>query len=106
MKIGTAMLTIIVRKLRTSTVRSARKSDPNMRPSGGRVVESVVLVTDVAPRQSDEYVLEGHLAARYRNDAWILLVLLDEIVRGVDSLQHAMVDDGDPVAHGLRFFHR
>src|SRR6185437_4849455 len=61
MRIGTAMFRIRVRPLRSNTVKSARKSERKMSPVCGRAAE-IVSVTDLTPRQTDEDVLQGHLA--------------------------------------------
>src|ERR1700761_6331213 len=103
---GTARLRISERGVLNHTVKSARNSDPKIRPRGGRVAASVVSVTDFTSRQSDEDVFEGYGTTGDRFHARVVLVGLDEVFWRVGREDRAMVDDRDAVTHRLRLFHR
>ena len=71
-----------------STTRSARSRAAQHGPEARGLRRSsgaVVLVTDLAPGQSDEHVFQGHLAAGRGPDEGIVPVLVDEVVRGCRS---------------------
>src|ERR1700760_2481798 len=111
-KTGSSMLMMSARRCLRKTRKSARSRELNTRRSGGPVtvpsgVGAVVeLVTDLAPGQTDEDILERDPAAGDRPHARIVLVLLDQIVRGLDREKRAVVDDRDAVAHRLGLLHR
>src|ERR1700733_10754978 len=73
-------------------------------PCGGTAL--VALVKDLAPGESDEDILERHIAVGDRPDAGVVLMLLDQFLRGLDCQQLAVVDDRDAVADRLSLLHR
>src|SRR5690242_7533496 len=105
------MLVISARRCLRNTRKSARRSEANTSRRGGPVtapggVASVLeLVTNLAPGESDEHILERHLAMGDLADAGIVPVLLDQVVRGLERQQRAVVDDRDPIAHRLGLLH-
>src|ERR1700744_2530924 len=106
------MLMMSARRCLRNTRKSARSKELNTRRSGGPAavpwgVGTVLeLVTDLAPGESDEDILERHLAARDGPDAGVVLMLLDQFVRGLDRQQPAVVDDRDAVADRLGLLQR
>src|ERR1700720_1203459 len=62
-------------------------------------------IAKVTSGQSDEDIFERDLAMGHLAHPGIIFVLLDEASRRINRDQLAIVDDGHPVTHRLRFFH-
>src|SRR5579859_6795298 len=103
-KTGSTMLMISARRCLRNTTKSARSRAPNTRRSCGAAV-LVELVTDLAPGESDEHILERHLAVGYLADPGVILVLLDQVVRRLGGQERAVVDDRDAIADRLGLLH-
>src|ERR1700678_4083906 len=76
---GSTMLRISARRFFRKTVKSALKSDVRTRRVLGPEVMVCVLVTDLAPGQSDKYVFERHCATSGLPHPGIVLVLLNQL---------------------------
>src|ERR1700689_4269984 len=101
------------RRCLRKTWKSARNSEAKMSRSDGAAglssdgaIGLSRLVTDLAPGQADEDILEGHGPVGDLAHARIVLVLLDQVVRGLGGQQLAVVDDRDAIAHRLGLLHR
>src|SRR6202020_2442996 len=104
-KIGSSRLTTSARRCLRNTRKSARnKEEKTIRSDGAAGVSR--LVTDFASRQSDEHILEGHIPVGDLTDPWIVLVLLDQVMRRLRGQQLAVVDHGNPIAPRLGLLHR
>src|ERR1700728_80054 len=82
---GSRMLRSSARRLFNKTVKSARRSDERIRRVLGPDVMVCVLVTDLAPGQSDKDILERHWATGGLLYPGIVLVLRDQLVRRVSG---------------------
>src|ERR1700685_3145596 len=102
---GSRRLMTSARRCLRNTEKSARNSEANTTRREGPAGRSR-LVTDLAPGEPDEDVLEGHVPVSDLAHPRIILVLLDQVVRRLRGEQLAVVDDRDPVAHGLGLLHR
>src|ERR1700735_3060533 len=94
------------RRCLRKTWKSARNSEAKMSRSDGAAGLSSDgatglsrLLADLAPGQPDEDVLEGHGPVGDLTHAWIVLVLLDQVVGRLGGQQLAVVDDRDSIAH-------
>ena len=99
------MLISSARRLFRSTAKSARSSELITSWSGGPEAGRE-LVTDLAPGEPDEHVLEGHLAVGDLANLGVVLVLGDQVLRCLTRQQRAVVDDRDAIADGLGLLHR
>src|ERR1700683_3562122 len=104
-KNGSSRLMTSARRCLRNTRKSARNSDAKTTRSDGPAGRSR-LVTDLAPGQADEDVLQGDVSVGDLAHSWIVLVLLDQVVWGLRREQLAVVDDRDSIAHRLGLLHR
>src|ERR1700733_8847882 len=102
---GSSRLTTSARRCLRNTKKSARNNEAKMIRSDGPADVSR-LVTDLASGQSDEHILQRDLPVGDLAHPRIVLVLLDQVARGLRGQQLAMVDDGNPIAHRLGLLHR
>src|ERR1700722_7890402 len=105
MKSGRMMLSSSPRRFLRNTVKSARRSEVRTSWSGGPGVGRGLL-TDRAPGEPDEDVLERHFAVRDLANVGVVLVLLDQVLWCFGRQQRAVIDDRDSVAHGFGLLHR
>src|ERR1700733_3042786 len=104
-KIGSSRLTTSARRCLRNTRKSARnKEEKTIRSDGAAGVSRVI--AGFASRQSNEHILQGHISVGDLTDAWIVLVLLDQVMRCLRGQKLAVVDDGNPIAHRLGLLHR
>src|ERR1700733_10692309 len=104
-KIGRAALMISARRCFKKTTKSARSSDLRTSPSGGAAV-GWELVTDLAPGETDEHVLQGDLTVGDVPNPRIVAVLGDQIPWRLGGEQGAVVDERDSIADRLGLIHR
>src|SRR5437763_15672944 len=96
-KTGSSMLTISARRCLRNTWKSARNNEVKTICSGGPALGSEpaatlapsVLATDLTPGQPDEHVFERHVTMGDLAHARIVLVLFDQVVRGLGRKQRA-----------------
>lgn len=72
---------------------------------GGALGWLLISIAKVTSGQSDEDIFERDLAMGHLAHPGIIFVLFDEASRRINRDQLAIVDDGHPVTHRLRFFH-
>src|ERR1017187_6686039 len=104
-KTGNSVLTNSTRRFFKNTTKSARSNEVRMSGIGGPVAGRE-LVTDLAPRQADEDVLQGDFAVGDLANPRILLVLFDQVVRRFGRQQRAVVDYRDSITDRLGLLHR
>jgi hypothetical protein len=105
MRYGSKMLKTSDRRFFRKTMKSARMSDLRIRRVLGAAVFDCSLVTNFAPGQANKDVFESHRPTRGPAHEGIVFMLLDQLVWRIGRKHVAMVDDCDPVAHGLGFLH-
>ena len=78
-RIGNAMLITNERRFFTRTTKSARSKEVSTSCRGGLALRAGVLVTDFAPGQADEDVLERDLSVGHRPHPRVVLVFFDQV---------------------------
>src|ERR1700742_1013268 len=104
-KTGSSRLMISARRCLRNTRKSARSREVNTSRSDGAGF-ALELVTNLAPGESDEHVLQRHLTASDLLDPRIVPVLLDQVMRRLGRQERAVIDNRDPIADRLRLLHR
>src|SRR4029077_1465410 len=107
---GRTRLTPSARTFLNCTLKSAPSSEVSIKPIPGAVVVRCRAigksVTQLAPRQADEYIFERDLSPGDLFHLRVVAVFGYQARRSVEADDLPVVDDRDAIADGLGFLHR